>query len=224
MNSITLAFDVYGTLIDTAGVTSLLKQYVGDNAKAFSTIWRDKQLEYSFRRGLMQNYCDFATCTKHALEYTDKRFNANLSEQDKAKLMAEYHHLPAFPDVKAGLEMLQSAGFRLFAFSNGCADDVQKLLKNASIANYFRDIISVDEIKTFKPNPAVYSHFIRRSGALGSETWLISSNPFDVIGAISAGIRGAWICRTPEAIFDPWEIEPTVTVGGLTELKQVISL
>ena len=47
----TLAFDVYGTLINTHGVVSLLENMVGDNAHAFSTTWREKQLEYSFRRG-----------------------------------------------------------------------------------------------------------------------------------------------------------------------------
>ena len=57
--TVTLGFDVYGTLIDTAGVTEALKQYAGENAAAFSSLWRDKQLEYSFRRALMQNYVPF---------------------------------------------------------------------------------------------------------------------------------------------------------------------
>jgi 2-haloacid dehalogenase len=63
--AITLAFDVYGTLIDTAGVTQALEKYVGDKASAFSSLWREKQLEYSFRRGLMQNYQSFAVCTQN---------------------------------------------------------------------------------------------------------------------------------------------------------------
>ncbi|RMF46291.1 MAG: haloacid dehalogenase type II, partial [Deltaproteobacteria bacterium] len=50
----TLAFDVYGTLIDTHGVLTALEKLVGDKALAFSNSWRDKQLEYSFRKGLMQ--------------------------------------------------------------------------------------------------------------------------------------------------------------------------
>jgi 2-haloacid dehalogenase len=67
---ITLAFDVYGTLIDTGGVMVLLGKYVGDKAPEFSRVWREKQLEYSFRRGLMQNYENFALCTTNALDYT----------------------------------------------------------------------------------------------------------------------------------------------------------
>ena len=51
-----LGFDVYGTLTDTHGVVVALKAHVGDRATTFSQLWRDKHLEYSFRRGLMRQY------------------------------------------------------------------------------------------------------------------------------------------------------------------------
>ena len=57
----TLAFDVYGTLIDTQGVTKTLTKWIGDRAEMFSETWRNKQLEYSFRRGLMQSYQPFSS-------------------------------------------------------------------------------------------------------------------------------------------------------------------
>jgi 2-haloacid dehalogenase len=110
----------------------------------------------------------------------------------------------------------------MFAFSNGLREDVNGLLQNTGLDGYFQDVISVDEIKSFKPNPAVYCHFIRRSDSTGSESWLISSNPFDVIGAVSSGMRAVWIKRSADAIFDPWEILPTVTVSSLVELKDAI--
>ena len=79
----TLAFDVYGTLIDTHGVVTLLEELVGDKAKEFSRTWRDKQLEYSFRKGLMQNYETFAVCTSQALDYTCASYGATLSAEQK---------------------------------------------------------------------------------------------------------------------------------------------
>lgn len=220
---ITLAFDVYGTLIDTAGVTGALADHVGDRAPAFSRLWRDKQLEYSFRRGLMQNYRDFSVCTKHALDYACREFRAEISDSDKQALMEKYRMLPTFPDVEDGLSKLKSSSCRMFAFSNGRAGDVAILLRNAKIDDYFEDVVSVDEIKSFKPNPAVYSHFLRRSGSVGTEAWLISSNPFDVIGALSAGMRAAWIRRSREAIFDPWEFEPTIEVDSIPALHDALT-
>jgi 2-haloacid dehalogenase len=218
----TLAFDVYGTLINTHGVVSALEELVGDQAKAFSNTWRNKQLEYSFRKGLMQNYETFAVCTSQALDYTCTCYAAKLSNGQKKELMNLYRVLPAFDDVEKGLQQLKNSGFRLYAFSNGAADALEVLLNNAGIRDLFLGVVSVDDIKSFKPNPAVYSHFLRQSKSTGGSAWLISSNPFDVIGAISAGMKSAWVRRSPEAIFDPWGIEPTITVNNLLELDSKI--
>ena len=219
----TLAFDVYGTLINTHGVLAALEELVGDNAKSFSNTWRDKQLEYSFRKGLMQNYETFAVCTSQALDYTCTYYGANLSNEQKKELMGIYRILPACDDVKEGLTRLKDVGFRLYAFSNGAADALEVLLNNAGIRDLFLDVVSVDDIKSFKPNPAVYSHFLRKSKSTGGNAWLISSNPFDVIGAISAGMKSAWVQRSPDAVFDPWGIEPTITVKSLLELDEKIA-
>ncbi|MBB1378849.1 haloacid dehalogenase type II [Pseudoalteromonas sp. SR43-2] len=215
----TLAFDVYGTLINTHGVLSLLDDMIGDNAQAFSNTWREKQLDYSFRRGLMQNYIPFSLCTKHALDYACLAHKTELSEDQKEQLLELYKTLPAFDDVKAGLEQLKAKDYRLFAFSNGAADAVNTLLETAEISEYFEGVVSADDVKTFKPNPGVYSHFLRETNSTGANTWLVSSNPFDVTGAISHGMRAAWIQRSEESIFDPWEIQPNTIATDLLDLK-----
>jgi 2-haloacid dehalogenase len=222
--SVTLAFDVYGTLIDTHGVVSRLQEMVGDKARDFSRQWREKQLEYSFRRGLMQNYETFAVCTRDALDYTCAWSKTPLTQPQKDELLQLYRRLPAFGDAAQGLAALKSAGFRLYAFSNGAASVVDGLLQVAGLRELFLDVVSVDDLRSFKPNPAVYSHFLRKSGATGGSAWLISSNPFDVIGAISAGMKAAWVRRSEEIVFDPWGIEPTLTVASLKELEERIGI
>lgn len=222
--AITLAFDVYGTLIDTHGVVRRLEDMIGDDARPFSNAWRDKQLEYSFRRGLMQNYENFAVCTRDALDHTCEVFKAGLAAEQKRELLESYRVLPAFDDVEDALSDLQVRECRLFAFSNGSAEAVKTLLGSAGIRDFFLGVVSCDDIRSFKPNPAVYAHFLRTAGASGSEAWLISGNPFDVIGAISAGMRGAWVRRSTDAIFDPWGVEPTITVRSLGELADGIGV
>jgi len=214
----TLAFDVYGTLIDTHGVIDALKPRLGHQAMEFSRTWRDKQLEYSFRRGLMQNYQPFSVCTSQALDFTCSQFGMQLDPEGKMELLDAYRALPAFKDAAEGLALIRAAGFRMYAFSNGSADAVETLLEHAGLRGFFLDVVSVDEVKSFKPNPGVYAHFLRRAAATGADSWLISSNPFDVIGALSAGMRAAWVRRTQAALFDPWGIEPSLTVEGLVDL------
>lgn len=217
-----LAFDVYGTLINTHGLVGPLETLGGDSARQFSQTWRDKQLEYAFRKGLMQNYQSFAVCTRQALDYTCAFYGAEVSEAEKQELLQSYGSLPAFEDVAQGLSNLSAAGHRLFAFSNGSADAVEGLLQHAGIRRYFEAVVSCDDLKSFKPNPAVYAHFLRQAKSPASKAWLVSSNPFDVIGSISAGMRAAWVKRSPEAVFDPWDIQPTVVVGNLQELQSAI--
>lgn len=216
----TLAFDVYGTLIDTHGVVAELQTMVGDRAAEVSQRWREKQLEYSFRRGLMQNYVTFAVCTKQALDYVCTELGLALDDEQKARLMEIYKTLPAFEDVAEGLVALKNKGYRLYAFSNGTAEAVNGLLVAAGIREHFIDVVSVDEVKTFKPSPAVYTHFLRRSGSTGAEAWLISSNPFDVTGAVSCGMNAAWVKRGDKALFDSWELEPTMVVSGVGDLAE----
>lgn len=218
-----LAFDVYGTLIDTQGVVTKLREFVGDKAEEFSRVWREKQLEYSFRRGLMRSYETFGVCTSQALDYTCSYLDATLTPDQRVTMMAEYQRLPAFGDVKQSLADLKSEGHSLYAFSNGAADAVETLLVAADIRGLFDGVVSVDDRKTFKPNPDVYEHLLDTTASSPGDAWLISSNPFDVIGAISYGLRAAWVQRSKHSIFDPWDIEPTLTITSLRELATGIS-
>ena len=219
----TLAFDVYGTLIDTNGVVIALQKLVGDKAVEFSKAWREKQLEYTFRRGLMRRYLDFAVCTQDALNFTCTALQIDLTKADKQTLIDAYRVLPVFGDVIEALDNLSAVDYQLYAFSNGKAEAVNSLLEHAGILHYFSDVISVDEIKTFKPDPAVYHHMLKRCNSRSESSWLISGNAFDVMGAKSAGLKGAWLQRTANAVYDPWkDLSADVTISSLTDLNAAI--
>ncbi|MGB1311486.1 MAG: haloacid dehalogenase type II [Leucothrix sp.] len=218
-----LAFDVYGTLIDTHGVVDALRLLVGDDARLFSQQWREKQLEYSFRRGLMDDYVDFSVCTRQALDYTAATTHHLLTEKETDGLMQVYTQLPAFDDVLACLTEAQSAGARLFAFSNGSSQAVEALLQHAGIRDFFEGVISVEGVKTFKPNPRVYDHFVEATHSDLNDCCLVSSNSFDVLGALNANWRAVWVQRDSHVQFDPWGVQPTATVDRLTSLHQVLS-
>lgn len=222
--SVALAFDIYGTLINPHGVIDELAKHVGDRAQEFSNIWRDKQLEYTWRRALMQRYQNFPVCTRQALDYTDTLLQTGLDESAKAALMQVYRVLPAYDDVPASLQTLADAGFRLFGFSNGIEEAIIGLLEHAGIDQYFEGVVSVDALQTFKPDPQVYHHFIEVADTAPENCWLVSSNGFDVIGAVSAGMKAAWLRRSQSVVLDPWGVEPTFVMHSLDELKQKITL
>ena len=109
---------------------------------------------------------------------------------------------------------------RCFAFSNGHPDDLHSLLASSGLIGSVEGVVSLFDVRTYKPNPAAYAHFHRAAQTGGAETWLISSNPFDVIGAVAAGMRALWLRRSPQTRYDPWEHQPTATAATLLEAAE----
>jgi 2-haloacid dehalogenase len=218
----TLAFDVYGTLVDTDGVVVLLRDMVGDHADEFARRWRDKQLEYSFRRALMRRYQPFSVCVAQSLDFVCDSMELGMDAVQKQSLLDFLGTLPAFPDAEPALQRMQQAGHAMYAFSNGTHVAVTDLLDAAGLSRFFRGVISVDDVKSFKPDALVYRHFLQRVGASAGDTWLVSGNSFDVIGAVSAGLRGAWIRRSPRAVFDPWDEQVDVVANSLADFAGTI--
>jgi len=214
-----IGFDIYGTLVDPLEMNEHLRSLVREDlVDRMSELWRNKQIEYTFRRALMRRYEDFNVCTKQALVYAARVLGVKLSENEQDKLITKYQNLQPFPDVIPGIEAMREKGHTLVAFSNGVEATAHTLLERAGVLPYLEGIISVDDLKTFKPDPQVYLYLAGRLRRTPDETWLVSSNPFDVIGAKAAGLKAAWIPRSPDAQFDPWDIEPDNIVPDLEAL------
>ena len=215
----TYAFDVYGTLIDTNGVLEVLRRITGDQAEQINAIWRSKQLEYSFRRGLMQKYSPFPLITAAALNYALAVHKVRLTEEDHKLLLKSYQKLPAFPDAVAAMKALSKKGVqKLFAFSNGPQLVVYKLLEQAQLLPYFHGIVSVEATQLFKPSPIVYQYFAQTTHTPIAACALVSGNSFDVLGAKAAGMQGIWVQRDKQTIFDPWEEDPDRIIENLGAL------
>jgi 2-haloacid dehalogenase len=212
-----IALDVYGTLVDPLDMQRHLRARLGGQAGLFASLWREKQLEYTFRRGLMGAYASFDVCTAQALRYVVRALGVAIDEAEQGDLLAHYQRLGAFPDAVPGIERMKAAGHTVVAFSNGVEATVRALLDHAGVLAHLDDVISVDEVRTFKPAPAVYAYLVRQLNHPAGDTWLASGNPFDVIGAKTSGLRAAWVRRNPDAVFDPWGIEPDYVVADLAE-------
>ncbi len=217
-----LAFDMYGTLVDPIRIWKQLEQYVEDkDALHVAEVWRQKQLEYTFRLTVMERYEDFEQVTRKALDHALAAAGREIGEDQKDALMAQYNDLERFPDVEPGLERLKEAGHAMVVFSNGTPHMLETLMDAAQLRPYFKGYVSVDEIRAYKPSPKVYQHVAERLGRSIEEVRLVSSNPFDDIGAESAGMRAAWLDRSG-GLFDSLGPPPEIVVSTLTELADTL--
>lgn len=216
-----LAFDVYGTLVDPIRVWTRLQAYAPDSAVQIAELWRQKQLEYSFRLTAMEQYRDFEWVTARALEYALAATGTGLTAEQVTGLLAQYDDLETFADVGPGLAALQQRGLELVVFSNGSPRMLAAVLASSGLADCFSQVISVDDVRAFKPSPRVYRHLLTRVAHPAHEVVLVSSNPFDVIGAMAVGLGAAWVNRSG-APFDTIAPPPASIVRSLGELADLV--
>jgi len=146
----------------------VLRRFVGDDADCIALLWRTTQLEYTWRRSLMGLYAPFSTCTAQALDFAARSLGHHFAPDAMTILLQAYRELPAFPDAANGLARMRAAGHRMVAFSNGEVAFVRAVLTHAGILPMLADVVSVDEVKTYKPAAAVYRHLAARMGTAES--------------------------------------------------------
>ena len=217
----TLAFDLYGTLLDVQSVISLCDRFFPGQGKALSHLWRSKQLEYSWLRAGMGRYEDFWKCTEGGLAYGCKALNLECPPSTRDELMNAYLHLDPFPEVPGALKALQ-ANHSLVILSNGAPGMLQSVVENNQLQWAFSNIISVEEVKTFKPSPQVYNLAPQKLGLDKDAIGFVSANYWDIAGAKSYGLWVCWLNRTgaPE---DELGFRPDVTLPNLTDLASFLN-
>ncbi|MDA0747792.1 MAG: haloacid dehalogenase type II [bacterium] len=187
-------FDAYGTLFDVHSAAGKHRTHLGDEADQVSTLWRTKQLEYTWLRSLMQHHIDFWQITQDALDYALE--TAGIEDQTlRTDLIEAYLHLDAYPDVPDVLDHLKTADLQTAILSNGSPHMLEAAVKNSGLESRLDHILSVEEIGIFKPDPRVYQLACDRLSVHPEEILFHSSNAWDAHGASAFGLRVAWINR-----------------------------
>ncbi len=187
-------FDAYGTLFDVHSAVGRLRGDVGPKADELSQIWRTKQLEYTWLRSLMGEYKDFWHVTGDALDYALARTGVDPTNI-RDRLMDAYLGLDAYPEVPAMLGKLKAAGLKTAILSNGEPNMLEAAVNAAGLGSLLDEVLSVDDLKIFKPDPSVYQLAVDRLGVKADSIAFQSSNAWDVHGASVFGFRPVWINR-----------------------------
>lgn len=222
MHTRVIAFDVFGTIIDTSGLISSLTPFCGEHATAISQRWRQLQVEYLIRRAAMMRYVDFDTLTADALHHALAEGRIFVSKSDQARICAAIPQLPCHPDTLATLQRLRANGWRCVVFSNATPHTLTALMAHNHLTDTLDDLISVASFKRYKPHPDAYHALATHCGARRDQIWLASGNHWDVTGAVNAGLQGAWI-TPPETSNIRWDDLPVdVRVPSLTTLADYL--
>jgi 2-haloacid dehalogenase len=217
---VVVAFDMFGTLADTASVAGELAPACGERAGDVAAAWRVKQLEYMFRVTAMGQFPPFADLTRWSLASALAESGFSLPESRVGRLAGAYRRLRPYADVRPALAALREHGHAIVVFSVGPLAWLEELA--SSYRELVDDLVSAEQVGVYKPHPGIYRHLLTTTQTEPASTLLVSSNPFDIIGAGSVGLRTAWCKRQPSTLFDPWGPPPDHVITGLADLAGLL--
>ncbi len=187
-------FDAYGTLFDFVTAARGCRDVLGDDADRLAKLWRDKQLQYTWLRTLQGQHADFWQVTSDALHFALDTLGIKVDGLH-SRLMNLYLELEAFPEVVGVLNSLRSSGLRLAILSNGSPRMLDAAVEAAGLARYFDAILSIEELRVYKPHPKVYQLAVDQLGVPASAIMFVSSNAWDAYAASAFGMRVVWCNR-----------------------------
>ena len=187
-------FDAYGTLFDVNAACRELSKEVGDNWEKLASLWRLRQVEYTWLRNSMDEYIDFWKITSDALDYAMETLGIENNEL-REELLNLYLKLEAYPEVKDLLKRLKQRGLKTGILSNGNMKMLNSAVDNANLREYLDEILSVEECKIYKPSSKVYD-LVKIKMQISKENVLFfSSNAWDMHAASNYGFKTIWVNR-----------------------------
>jgi 2-haloacid dehalogenase len=214
-----LVFDAYGTVFDVHSIVTALDRRFPGQGSEVSNAWRTRQLEYTWLRSLMDRYEDFWKVTESALVATCNAMKLPLEANTRAQLMQAYLSLKPFPEVKQTLSALSK--IPKVILSNGNPRMLEDVVKNAGLEGAFSQLLSVDDVKIYKPSPAAYQLAVKKMGCNAESIGFVSSNFFDVAGAKVFGFRSHWVNRSG-APGDELGVTPDAILKSLSDLVGLV--
>ena len=220
-----LVFDVFGTLVDwRSGVAEAFRASgVADDPEELADDWRARYRpilsEVNDGTRPWANFDELHLVTLDAL-LGDRSLDLPLDARHR--LVAAWHRLDPWPDVRTGLDALRRRHVTA-TLSNGHLAMLVDLARHGDLR--FDCLLSVELARVYKPAPEVYRTAARLLGVRPPELMLVAAHPWDLDGARAAGLRTAFIDRPLE--YGPGspareDAAADESVGDLHELAETL--
>lgn len=214
-----LVFDVNETMLDINALEPHFARAFGDGQVLRE--WFSTLLLYSNVASLAGPYSDFGAIAGAALDMVAESRGTRLAPEDRDRILTGTRSLPAYPDVRPGLERLRKEGFRTVTLTNSAPVAVEQQLKNAGLTDMFERSFSVDAVKRFKPAAEPYRYVAQQLGVEIGDLRMVAAHAWDIVGALQAGCVAAFIAR-PGKVAYPLGPKPDIIAPDFRALAEQI--
>ncbi|PML92685.1 haloacid dehalogenase type II [Vibrio breoganii] len=218
----TVLFDINETVLSLAPLKPKFATYFG--SADYTDTWFSMLLHSSTVAIVTGIKSDFATLAKIALQTLASKKQILLSEAQQTEILSTFANLPAHPDIKPALLWLRDNGYRTVALSNSSSKLITTQIENAGLTEYFDQVISVEETESFKPCTDVYHYAASKVERSVEDLRLVATHDWDTHGAITAGMRAAYINRSG-ALYHPLYKKAEVVADNMQQLvEQIVNI
>jgi 2-haloacid dehalogenase len=181
-------FDLNGTLFDPAVIAEPLGDRVSSTALV-DEILGDAVL-LVMAESLSDGYRDFSELLRAAAA---RRLTLAGERNRVDDVVSAAGRMRPFPEAKAAIGSLRSAGIRAGVLTNSSTATAEALVAGARLE--LEPVVGTDQVRAFKPDPRVYGRGVAAVDASPAEVALITAHGWDALGAKRAGLAAAWISR-----------------------------
>ncbi|MEP3299941.1 MAG: haloacid dehalogenase type II [Pseudoruegeria sp.] len=220
----TCVFDAYGTLFDVTSAARRAAQEpehyaLAEHWQQIANDWRLKQLQYTWLRAVAGAHADFWDVTQDGLDWALENAGLN-SAKTRARLLALYKELSAYPEVPDMLKTLKDRGYNTAILSNGSPGMLRSAVTSAGIGRSLDAVLSVESVGVFKPHASVYDLVGQHFGCAKEDVLFVSSNGWDAGCATGYGFQTVWVNRASEPVDRlPWS--PAHSLANLDDIPSV---
>lgn len=202
-----VVFDVMGTVFDLSPLRERLAK-AGAPEGALEA-WFGRMLHAAATLTLVGDFRPFREVASSTLGSVLEQLGGDVGRRDE--VLQGLGELEPYPDAVGAFARLREAGVRIATLTNGGEEHTRALLARARLAEAVELVITVDEVRAYKPHAAPYHHAASRLGLPLDRITLVAAHGWDVIGARSAGMDAVWVERlerrwpfpTPEPVRAP---------------------
>jgi 2-haloalkanoic acid dehalogenase type II len=223
-------FDFMGTCLDWhTGVINIFPQSIEQSARSKLALeWRQDYFDSNSARLKAQQPPEdiditlrrtFQTLLRKHPEYQDL-FDDELLD----KCVAQWHSMPAWPEVPLAIKRIKAAGFQTFVFANGTTCLQLDLCQSSGLA--FDMLFSSALLGVYKPAPESYHKVLELVKLKPEETIMVAAHAYDLRGAKNVGMHTVYISRWTDDIeedFDSVKKENDFSILNMTQLPEIIS-
>lgn len=217
----TIIFDVNETLSD---MSTMAQRFIDVGAPGdLAATWFAGVLRDGFALAAVGATRSFADIASGLL--AEHLYGLPLNRDAKAAtehIVNGFTTLEPHPDVAGGITALASSGVRLITLSNGAESVAEGVLQRAGVRASFERVLSVDAAGLWKPAARAYAYALSVCDVEPADAVLVAVHPWDIDGAVRAGLRTAWLNRTGRPYPDYFKA-PDLTASSLTELAALLN-